>query len=52
MPITVEIRDRVAEIVLDHPPVNALDSDGWMELPDHIARAGADPEVRLSLIHI
>ena len=50
MPITVEIRDRVAEIVLDHPPVNALDSDGWMELPDHIARAGADPEVRCVLI--
>lgn len=50
MPITVEIRDRIAEIVIDHPPVNALDSDGWMALPDHITRAGADPEVRCVLI--
>ncbi|MGH7027599.1 enoyl-CoA hydratase family protein [Brevundimonas sp.] len=50
MPILVEIRDRVAEIILDHPPVNALDSDGWMALPEHIAAAGADPEVRCVLI--
>lgn len=50
MPITLEIRDRVAEVVLDHPPVNALDSDGWMALPDYITRAGADPEVRCVLI--
>lgn len=50
MPILVEIRDRVAEIVLDHPPVNALDSEGWLALPGHIAQAGANPEVRCVLI--
>lgn len=50
MPILVEIRDRVAEIIIDHPPVNALDSAGWMALPQHIAAAGANPEVRCVLI--
>ncbi len=25
MAITTEVRDHVAEIVVDHPPVNALD---------------------------
>lgn len=50
MSIHVEIRDRVAEIVLDHPPVNALDSQGWMALPRHIAEAGANPDVRCVLI--
>ena len=51
MPIRTETRDRVAEIVLDHPPVNALDSEGWLALPGHIASAGADPEVRCVLLH-
>ena len=50
MPILVENNDRVAEIILDHPPVNALDSEGWLALPEHIRAAGADPEVRCVLI--
>ena len=50
MPIHVEIRDRIAEIVLDHPPVNALDSEGWLALPGHIETAGRDPEVRCVLL--
>lgn len=50
MPIRVEIRDRVAEIVLAHPPVNALDSKGWNELAGIIERSGRDPEVRCVMI--
>lgn len=50
MPILTEIHDRVAEIVIDHPPVNALDSDGWLDLPEQIRRAGENPEVRCVLI--
>ena len=50
MPIRTEIRDRIAEIVIDHPPVNALDTAGWNSLPGIIAAAGADPEVRCVLI--
>ena len=50
MPLTLEVRDRIAEILIDHPPVNALDSAGWEELPRLIAASGADPEVRCVLI--
>ncbi len=50
MPIRTETRDRVGEIVLDHPPVNALDSAGWNELADVIERMGRDPAHRCLLI--
>ena len=50
MPIRTEIRSRIAEVVIDHPPVNALDSTGWNELARIIAAAGGNPEVRVVLI--
>ena len=50
MPIKVEIRERVAEIVLAHPPVNALDSRTWLELAETIERTGRNPEVRCVMI--
>jgi enoyl-CoA hydratase len=51
MPIRVEKKDRVAEIVLAHPPINALDSHGWLELAQTIEQTGRDPEIRCVLIH-
>lgn len=50
MPIRTEIRDRVAEIIIDHPPVNALDSAGWNSLPGIITEAGKNEDVRCVLI--
>ena len=50
MPTRVDIRGRVAEIVLAHPPVNALDSRGWLELAATIEETGCNPEVRCLLI--
>ena len=50
MPMNTQICDRIGEIVIDHPPVNALDSRLWNELPDLIARLGTNPEVRVVLI--
>jgi enoyl-CoA hydratase len=50
MPIRTDVRDRIAEILLDHPPVNALDSAGWNELPDLVAKFGAREDVRCVLI--
>jgi len=50
MPIRTHIADRIGEIVLDHPPVNALDSEGWNSLPGLIAELGANEEVRCILI--
>lgn len=50
MPIRTHIADRIGEIVLDHPPVNALDSEGWNSLPGLVAELGANEEVRCILI--
>jgi enoyl-CoA hydratase len=33
-PAKLTIADRIAEVVLDHPPVNAFDSKGWHALAD------------------
>ncbi len=43
--ITTTITDHVAEVVVDHPPVNALPVAGWFALADAILAAGRDPEV-------
>ena len=50
MPIRTEIRGRVAEIIFDHPPVNAFDSAGWYEIPAIVTALGKDPAVRCLLI--
>jgi enoyl-CoA hydratase len=44
------IANRVAEVVLDHPPVNAFDSAGWEHLAATITGLGADPNVSVVLI--
>lgn len=50
MPIRTEIRERIGEIVLDHPPVNALDSRSWNELAELVGTLGRHPEVHCVLI--
>lgn len=50
MPIHTEIKDRIAEIVFDVPPVNAFDSTTWNSLPTIIRAAGSNPEVNVVLI--
>ena len=50
MPIRSSVREHVAEIVVDHPPVNALPVSGWFELAEAIAAHGRDPEVRVVVI--
>jgi enoyl-CoA hydratase len=44
--VRVRTSDRVAEVVLDFPPVNALPVQGWFDLAGAVSAAGADPEVR------
>ena len=51
MPIRVDIRDKVAEIVLAHPPVNAFDSEGWLALARTIEETGRNPDVRCVMIY-
>jgi len=48
--IRTQIQDHIGEVLLDHPPVNALDSRMWNELADTIAETGRRPEVRCLLI--
>jgi len=48
--IRSEVRDHVAEIVIDNPPVNALTAAGWFELADAIRSAGRDSEVRAVIV--
>jgi enoyl-CoA hydratase len=48
--IRTDIQGHIGEVVLDHPPVNALDSKGWNELADIIAALGTRTEVRCLLI--
>lgn len=40
----------IAEVVMDNPPVNALDVAGWFELADIIERLGADPATRVVVL--
>ncbi len=40
----------VAEIVLDRPPVNALNAAGWRGLAAEIASTGERPDVRVIVI--
>jgi len=39
-----------AEVVVDVPPVNALDVATWFELADALLAAGRDPEVRVVVL--
>src|ERR1700734_1788492 len=46
MGIQLQSGDGVAEIVIDFPPVNALPTQGWFDLADTLASAGAAPALR------
>jgi enoyl-CoA hydratase len=50
VPFDVITRGGVAELVLNHPPVNAFDSKGWAALAAEMKRLGAEEEVRVVLI--
>src|SRR6187431_764147 len=50
MPITHSVTDGVAEVVMDHPPVNALPVAGWFELADILRALGRDPAVRVVIL--
>ena len=50
MAIRTDIQGHIGEVVLDQPPVNALDSKSWNELADVISALGARAEVRCLLV--
>jgi len=51
MGITHEIDDQgIAEVVMDNPPVNALNVKGWFELADTIRSLGENASVRVVVL--
>ncbi|TXS91313.1 enoyl-CoA hydratase family protein [Parahaliea maris] len=44
------ISDGIAEMILDHPPVNAFDSAGWMSVAAEIDALGDNEAVRVIVI--
>jgi enoyl-CoA hydratase len=50
MGIQCTVMAGIAEVVVERPPVNALDVAGWFELATVITNAGLDPEVCVVLL--
>ncbi len=51
MPIdVVQEHGGIAEVVIDHPPVNALDVAGWFSLADAVLAAGRIPDNRAVIV--
>jgi enoyl-CoA hydratase len=51
MPIeTYQNQPGIAEVVINHPPVNALDVAGWFALADAILAAGRVPDNRVVIL--
>jgi enoyl-CoA hydratase len=51
LPAKITIEKYVAEVLLDHPPVNAFDSAGWLQLAAGIRALGDNPDAHVVLIH-
>jgi len=51
MPVhLVQDHPGIAEVVIDHPPVNALDVAGWFALAEALAAAGRVPDNRVVVL--
>ena len=49
-PFKTTIENGIAELILDHPPVNAFDCAGWFALADEIDALGVNNEVRVIIV--
>ena len=49
-PFSTRVTNGIAEMVLDHPPVNAFDSAGWFAIADEIRSLGNRDDVRVIVI--
>lgn len=47
MVFKTNIEAGIAELVLDNPPVNAFDSQGWFSIAQELDALGANPDVRV-----
>lgn len=49
-PFKISVENGIAEMILDHPPVNAFDSAGWFAIAAQIDALGENEEVRVIII--
>ena len=49
-PFDIHIADGIAELVFNHPPVNAFDSAGWFAIAEAIEALGRDDAVRVIIL--
>lgn len=50
MAFQVNIKAGIAELLIDHPPVNAFKADAWSEMADLLRALSADPAARVVVI--
>jgi enoyl-CoA hydratase len=50
MGISHELDQGIAEVVMNNPPVNALDVQGWFDLAKLVRELGENPEVRVVIL--
>ena len=50
MPISETVTHGIAEVVMNHPPVNALTVAGWFELAKRVRALGENPDVRVVIL--
>ncbi len=50
LPFKTSINNGIAELIFDHPPVNAFSSFGWAAIAEEITALGKNPEVRVIII--
>jgi enoyl-CoA hydratase len=50
LPVETKISNRIAHVLLDHPPVNAFDSAGWFALADLFRELGRNPDINVVLL--
>ena len=50
MSFRVSVERGIAQVILDHPPVNALDSAGWEKLAEAFVALGRDPGARVAVL--
>jgi enoyl-CoA hydratase len=50
LPFHTHLHGKIAELVIEHPPVNALDSAGWIALAKAIDELGQEPDSSVILI--
>jgi enoyl-CoA hydratase len=50
MGISATVTEGIGEVVMNNPPVNALDVAGWFELAKTVRELGESPEVRVVIL--